>query len=94
MLMVHLPGKPVTRVDISPLPFSIGRGQENGLVIDAKEISRHHASIDRVGDRYVVEDLNSVNGVWLNGKRREMATLKPGDVINMGKVKLVFGAPG
>ena len=58
-LMVHLPGKLVARVDIGTVPFRIGRGHGNGLVIEEKEISRRHALIDRVGDRYVIEDLNS-----------------------------------
>jgi general secretion pathway protein A len=90
-LNVHLPGKLVARVDIVPIPFSIGRGPGNGLVIESGEISRRHALIDRVGDSYFVEDLNSVNGVYLNGKRCTTATLKHGDVIAVGKVKLVFG---
>jgi general secretion pathway protein A len=92
MLMVHLPGKLVARVDISPVPFSIGRGPDNGLVIEAKEISRHHAVIDRVGDRYFIEDFNSINGVVVNGRRRQMATLKVGDVITIGTVRLVFSS--
>ena len=88
--MVHLPGKLVARVDIASVPFRIGRGHGNGLVIEAKEISRRHAVIDRVGDRYFIEDLNSINGVVVNGRRREMATLKSGDVITIGSLKLVF----
>lgn len=90
-LKVHLPGKLVARVDITPIPFSIGRGPGNGLVIESSEISRRHALVDYVGDTYVVEDLNSVNGVYVNGKKCTTATLKNGDVIAVGKVKLVFG---
>jgi hypothetical protein len=89
-LLVHLPGKLVARVDIGTVPFTIGRGHGNGLVIEEKEISRRHALIDRVSGRYVIEDLNSRNGVLVNGKRREMAPLNSGDVIMIGGVKLVF----
>jgi type II secretory pathway predicted ATPase ExeA len=89
-LLVHLPGKLVARVDIGSVPFTIGRGHGNGLMIEEKEISRRHALIDRTGGRYMIEDLNSRNGVLVNGKRREMANLKSGDVINIGGVKLVF----
>ena len=53
-------------------------------MIEEKEISRRHALIDRVGGHYVIEDLNSRNGVLVNGKRREMANLKSGDVITIG----------
>ena len=91
MLMVHLPGKLVVRVDISSLPFSIGRVHGNGLVIEANEISRRHAMIDRVGGQYVIEDLHSRNGVLVNGKQCDKAALKAGDVITIGQVKLVFG---
>jgi general secretion pathway protein A len=90
MLMIQLPGKLVARVDISTVPFSIGRGHGNQLVIEGKEISRRHALIDLVGGRYVIEDLNSRNGVLLNGKHRDKAVLKPGDVITIGQVKLDF----
>ena len=89
-LLVHLPGKLVARVDIASVPFTIGRGHGNGLMIEEQEISRRHALIDRAGGRYVIEDLNSRNGVLVNGKRREMANLKSGDVITIGGVKLVF----
>jgi hypothetical protein len=91
MLTVHLPGKLVLRVEINPVPFTIGRGHGNGLVIEDKEISRRHALIDRVAGQYVVKDLDSVNGVLLNGKRRDKATLKPGDVLTIGRVKMAFG---
>jgi general secretion pathway protein A len=91
MLTVHLPGKFVVRVEINPVPFSIGRGLGNGFVIEEREISRRHAQIDRVADQYVIQDLGSANGVQVNGKRRASATLKPGDVITIGLVKMVFG---
>ena len=91
MLMVHLPGQLVAKVDISTVPFSIGRGHGNGLVLEGKEVSRYHALIDRVAGRYLIEDLKSSNGVLLNGKRRDKAALKPRDVITIGHVKLVFG---
>jgi type II secretory pathway predicted ATPase ExeA len=89
-LLVHLPGKLVARVDITSVPFTIGRGHGNGLVIEDREISRRHALIDRAGGRYMIEDLNSCNGVLVNGKRRELANLKSGDVIILGGLKLVF----
>jgi len=89
-LLVHLPGKLVARVDIASVPFTIGRGHGNGLVIDERDISRRHALIDRAGGRYMIEDLNSCNGVLVNGKRHELANLKSGDVIIIGGLKLVF----
>ena len=90
-LLVHLPGKLVARVDIASVPFTIGRGHGNGLVIEDRRISRRHALIDWAGGHYVIEDLNSRNGVLVNGESHaEMTTLKAGDVIYVGGVKLSF----
>jgi pSer/pThr/pTyr-binding forkhead associated (FHA) protein len=59
-------------------------------VIDQLEISRRHALIERVDGRYVLEDLQSSNGLTVNGQRRETAVLQSGDVIGIGHAKLVF----
>ena len=91
MLMVYVPGKPAARVDIASVPFLIGRSEGNGLVIGGKDTSRRHASIDKVGSRYILEDLNSRNGLLVNGKTCLAAKLVPGDVIGIGRAKLVFG---
>ena len=89
-LQVYCMGKLPRKVEIRSLPFGIGRGSGNKLVIDEQEISRRHALIDEVDGRYVVEDLNSRNGVLVNGQRRETAVLRSGDVIGIGHAKLVF----
>jgi pSer/pThr/pTyr-binding forkhead associated (FHA) protein len=59
-------------------------------VIQEREVSRHHAVIDRVEGHFLIEDLNSSNGVLLNGMPRKKATLKSGDVITLGLVTLIF----
>ncbi|MGD8583963.1 MAG: FHA domain-containing protein, partial [Chloroflexota bacterium] len=46
--------------------LTIGRGEDNDLVVDQPNVSRHHARIEHDGQRYVVVDLNSTNGVYLN----------------------------
>jgi DNA-binding response OmpR family regulator len=48
---------------------SIGRWEDNDIVIPDRWVSRHHAHIRREGTRYVVEDLGSKNGLFVNGKR-------------------------
>ena len=89
-LSVYTSGTLRQEVEVKDLPFSIGRGQGNGLAIAEKEVSRRHAIIDFVNGRYQVEDLNSVNGISVNYKSRESAVLKSGDVITIGHVDIVF----
>jgi hypothetical protein len=69
---------------------SIGRTPENDMQIDAKYVSRHHAVI-LVGPAYaVIEDLNSTNGVTVNGKRITRHTLRDGDQVAIGRAQYRF----
>jgi pSer/pThr/pTyr-binding forkhead associated (FHA) protein len=69
---------------------TIGRLPDNMLVIDNPAVSGHHARILLEGDRYVVEDLRSKNGTFVNEQDVVRATLQNGDVLLVGKHKLVF----
>jgi len=89
-LDLYSDGKVLRRNEIRSVPFSIGRAPGNGLVIDEQAVSRRHALVDRVDGQYVIEDLNSRNGVVVNGRKRETALLKSGDIINIGHARLVF----
>jgi len=73
----------------------IGRDPSVDVVIDAPGVSRRHARITRQADRYLLEDLGSSNGTFLNGQRLvEVAPLNPGDEIRLGNsVVLAFEAP-
>ena len=64
---------------------SIGRTPDNDLQIDAKYVSRHHAVILVGPVHAVIEDLNSTNGVLVNGRRVTRHTLKDGDQIALGR---------
>jgi pSer/pThr/pTyr-binding forkhead associated (FHA) protein len=68
----------------------IGRTEENDIVVNHRSISRHHAKIVREGDRYTIVDLQSANGVRVNGEDYERIDLHPGDVVELGHVKLRF----
>ncbi|MBN2002137.1 MAG: FHA domain-containing protein [Anaerolineae bacterium] len=48
---------------------TIGRTPENAIVIDSPRISRHHAQLKPTSNSLAIEDLNSTNGTWVNGKR-------------------------
>jgi type II secretory pathway predicted ATPase ExeA/pSer/pThr/pTyr-binding forkhead associated (FHA) protein len=90
MLMVYKSGQFVEQVQASQFPFVIGRSNANDLVIIDKEVSRRHALIDCIGGIYVVEDLNSKNGILVNRKRRPRALLRSGDIITFGQMDVVF----
>ncbi len=69
---------------------SIGRTPDNDLQIDAKYVSRHHAVI-LVGPAHaIIEDLNSTNGVLINGRRITRHTLSDGDVVAIGRTQYRF----
>jgi len=89
-VMVYRSGQFLKQVDAHRFPFVIGRSNANDLVIIDKEVSRRHALIDCIGGIYVVEDLNSKNGILVNQKRRARALLRSGDIISFGQVDVVF----
>jgi uncharacterized coiled-coil protein SlyX len=69
---------------------SVGRTPDNDLQIDAKFISRHHAVILAGPAHTIIEDLNSTNGVLVNGRRITRQTLKDGDSVVIGKALFRF----
>ena len=66
------------------MPFLIGRQGENNLVLRDNRISRSHARISADNGEYVVEDLDSRHGVFVNGQRVKRHMLKDGDRIDFG----------
>lgn len=71
--------------------LSIGRGADNDIVIDDAYVSHHHAVINQVNQRYVLEDLESVNHTYLNDRiLRQKTILQNGDRIKIGLVTFKF----
>jgi predicted component of type VI protein secretion system len=68
----------------------VGRGTDADFTIEDVGISRRHARFHREGDVYVVTDLGSRNGTWVNAQRVQAASLNDGDVIRLGGAELVF----
>ncbi|MBI3163068.1 MAG: DUF3662 domain-containing protein [Anaerolineales bacterium] len=84
----------VEGVKIFPLNMSvvnIGRRLDNQLVIDDPRVSRNHAQLRAIKGRFVVFDLNSTGGTFVNGQRTSQSVLYPGDVISLAGVALIFG---
>ncbi len=69
---------------------SIGRTPDNDVQIDTKFVSRHHAVILAGPTQAIIEDLNSTNGVLVNGRRVMRQSLKDGDAITVGKTQFRF----
>ncbi|MCA1665033.1 MAG: FHA domain-containing protein, partial [Myxococcales bacterium] len=72
----------------------IGRTDENDVVVNHRSISRHHAKIVREGGHYHIVDLQSANGVRVNGEEYGKVELRKGDHVDLGHVRLRFVAPG
>jgi pSer/pThr/pTyr-binding forkhead associated (FHA) protein len=73
-----------------PGRFIVGRTTDNDMQIDSKFVSRHHMQLITSVDNCYVEDLNSTNGVFLNGKRVRRHKLQPGDVIKLGMHEVTY----
>jgi hypothetical protein len=73
-----------------------GRHPDSDIFLDDITVSRRHAEIVRAGDSYILRDVGSLNGTYLNRERIEEAKLSNGDELQIGKFKLVFfsGAAG
>jgi chromosome segregation ATPase len=78
--VVHVLGRKTT----------VGRTPDNDLQIDAKFISRNHAVILAGPNHTIIEDLNSTNGIAVNGKRVTRHTLRDGDNVAIGKTTFRF----
>jgi pSer/pThr/pTyr-binding forkhead associated (FHA) protein len=74
--------------------LTIGRLPDNGVQIDNLAVSGHHAKIYWDQDHYVVEDLGSLNGTYVNNQRVGKSALKSGDQITIGKHLVQFKDEG
>jgi hypothetical protein len=84
----------VNGTEVFPLQDSvinIGRRADNQLVIDDPRVSREHAQLRAVKGHYVIFDLNSTGGTFVNDTPVTQSVLFPGDVISLAGVPMVFG---
>lgn len=80
---------------IKEIPFdkpelTVGRKDDNDIVIDNPAISGHHCKVTLQGGTYMVEDLDSTNGTYVNEKRIKKSGLHHNDVVGLAKHALVF----
>ncbi len=69
---------------------NIGRDPGCELMLDNLGVSRRHAQLREVEGEFIVEDLKSTNGVFVNGRRVTSAEVNPGDEIKIGKFSLML----
>jgi pSer/pThr/pTyr-binding forkhead associated (FHA) protein len=79
------PGSPAT-FELSADSLVIGRGRAADLKVHSEDLSRTHARLIRIDDEYTLEDLDSRNGVFLNGLRVHAAVLRDGDQVQLGDI--------
>ncbi|MGB1285756.1 MAG: FHA domain-containing protein [Aggregatilineales bacterium] len=85
-LVVRRGPQPNQVYELTETTISLGRDVTNQLVINDREVSRHHLRFTRGQDGYTVEDLGSTNGTFINGKRVSGASLlKDGDMLGLGE---------
>jgi len=70
--------------------ISIGRRLENDLVVDDPRVSRNHARLQAIEGHYVLFDLDSTGGTFVNGNRIVQTIIYPNDSISLGGVTLTF----
>jgi pSer/pThr/pTyr-binding forkhead associated (FHA) protein len=77
-------------IPLDQSPMTIGRSHENLVVLDDPRVSRKHLEIRVIREHFVLFDLNSSGGTFVNGQRVNQGILYSGDVISLAGVTLVF----
>jgi hypothetical protein len=80
-----------TTIPLTLAVINIGRRSDNQIMIDDPRVSRSHAQLRVVRGHYVLFDLNSTGGTYINAARVSQQVLKPGDVISLAGVPMIYG---
>jgi pSer/pThr/pTyr-binding forkhead associated (FHA) protein len=78
------------KIPLKKVKTVLGRDLACDICLDDSLVSNEHAQVVRTGDRYVLEDLNSRNGISVNGTAVQKKTLKNGETISIGDFSLKF----
>ena len=89
-LVVSLEGVVIKEVQLTKDKTTLGRRPYNDVVIDNLAVSGEHAVLQMVGSEVFIEDLNSTNGTYINGKAVKKQLLAHNDIVEIGKYKIKF----
>ncbi|MDP3083704.1 MAG: FHA domain-containing protein [Rubrivivax sp.] len=89
-LVVSLDGVVIKEVQITKDKTTLGRQPYNDIVIDNLAVSGEHAVLQMVGGDVFIEDLNSTNGTYINGKAVKKQLLAHNDTVEIGKYKIKY----
>jgi len=89
-LVVSLDGVVIKEVQITKDKTTLGRRPYNDIVIDNLAVSGEHAVLQMVGNDVFIEDLNSTNGTYINGKAIKKQLLADNDTVEIGKYKIKY----
>lgn len=89
-MIVSIDGVVIKEVQLTKERTTLGRRPYNDIVIDNLAVSGEHAVLQMAGQAVTLEDLNSTNGTYVNGKAVKKQQLQSGDTIEVGKYKIRF----
>ncbi|HOL37301.1 MAG TPA: FHA domain-containing protein, partial [Rubrivivax sp.] len=89
-LVVSLDGVVIKEVQLTKDKTTLGRRPYNDIVIDNLAVSGEHAVLQMVGADVFIEDLNSTNGTYINGKAIKKQLLAHNDTVEIGKYKIKY----
>ena len=89
-MIVSIDGVVINEVQLTKDRKTLGRRPYNDIVIDNLAVSGEHAVLQMAGGEVYLEDLNSTNGTYVNGKAAKKQLLQYGDMVEVGKYKIRF----
>lgn len=89
-MIVSIDGVVIKEVQLTKDRTTLGRRPYNDVVIDNLAISGEHAVFQMTGSDVFIEDLNSTNGTYVNGKAAKKQQLQNGDTVEVGKYKIKY----
>ena len=89
-MIVSIDGVVIKEVQLTKDRTSVGRRPYNDIVIDNLAVSGEHAVLQMAGQEVYLEDLNSTNGTYVNGKAVKKQLLQDGDAVEIGKYKIKY----
>ncbi|WP_298930556.1 FHA domain-containing protein [uncultured Ramlibacter sp.] len=89
-MIVSIDGVVIKEVQLSKDRTTLGRRPYNDIVIDNLAVSGEHAVLQMMGNEVYLEDLNSTNGTYVNGKAVKKQLLQNSDTVEIGKYKIKY----